>query len=54
LSGLSKASEALGDKSIVERAVKAATFIKEHLYVQESGTLLRSCYQGPNGTVAQM
>uniref|UniRef100_A0A146KV46 Spermatogenesis-associated protein 20 n=1 Tax=Lygus hesperus TaxID=30085 RepID=A0A146KV46_LYGHE len=43
ISGYSKASCVLDDPSYSNRAVKAANFIKEHLYTPEK-KLLRSCY----------
>ncbi|XP_049854444.1 spermatogenesis-associated protein 20 [Schistocerca gregaria] len=54
ISGYSKAYEALQDKSYAERAIKAANFIKEHLYNPQNQTLLRSCYRGEDGSVVQI
>ncbi|KAF4518086.1 hypothetical protein B566_EDAN007787 [Ephemera danica] len=54
ISGLSKAYEAVGETHILERAIKAADFVRKYLYVEESGMLLRSCYQGPDKSVTQI
>lgn len=54
ISGFAKAGEALQCESYTERAVFAAEFIKKYLYNSDTNTLLRSCYTGANGDVAQM
>ncbi|CAG2052955.1 unnamed protein product [Timema podura] len=54
ISGFSKAGQALGDDSFVDRAIKAANFVKKYLYNPTAETLLRSCYKGSDGSVAQM
>ncbi|XP_034242847.1 spermatogenesis-associated protein 20 isoform X2 [Thrips palmi] len=53
ISGFAKAAQALGDDKYAERAVKAACFVKKHLYDAVSNRLLRSCYRGDNGGVIQ-
>nr|CAD7571150.1 unnamed protein product [Timema californicum] len=54
ISGFAKAGQALGDDSLVDRAVKAANFVKKYLYNPTAETLLRSCYKGSDGSVAQI
>lgn len=49
ISGFSRASVVLGDSSCLERAKKAAQFVKQHLYNKESGTLVRNAYRDANG-----
>lgn len=49
ISGLSRASSVLGNKMYLERAEKAARFLKQHLYDQEKGTLIRNAYRDANG-----
>jgi uncharacterized protein YyaL (SSP411 family) len=53
ISGLSKAYEAICDEAILERAEKAASFLKEHMYNAQTGTLLRCCYH-EDGSVSHM
>ncbi|XP_065341315.1 spermatogenesis-associated protein 20 isoform X2 [Cloeon dipterum] len=53
LSGLSKAFEATDDASILDRAIRAANFLEEHMYNKETGSLLRCCYQGEKGALSQ-
>ncbi|CAB3381176.1 Hypothetical predicted protein [Cloeon dipterum] len=53
LSGLSKAFEATGDASILDRAIRAADFLEDHMYNKETGSLLRCCYQGEKGALSQ-
>ncbi|XP_046407869.1 spermatogenesis-associated protein 20 [Ischnura elegans] len=54
ISGYANAGQALQDPSFVERAIKAAHFIEKYLYQKESGKLLRSCYRGSDGGIAQI
>ena len=55
LSGYAKAGQALNDTSFTERALQAARFIREHLFDEETGCLLRSCYADEeSGRVVQM
>ncbi|KAE8744851.1 hypothetical protein FOCC_FOCC008492 [Frankliniella occidentalis] len=54
ISGFAKAAQALGDDRYAERAVKAAQFVKKHLYDAANKRLLRSCYRGDNGGVIQI
>ena len=44
----------LGDKVLLERAVQAANFLKEHLWDAEQHIILRSCYRGDEMDVEQM
>lgn len=53
ISGLSKTAQILNDKSYLDRAVKAANFVKEDLFNFDTGCLLRSSYKNPGGGVAQ-
>ena len=43
------AAQALGDTTYLERAVKAAAFIKGHLYNPEKGVLVRNGYRDKDG-----
>ncbi len=55
ISGFARAAMALGDSEYSDRAVKAAEFVKEHLYDEENGTLFRSIYAGEErGTLSQL
>ena len=55
ISGFSKASQALDDKTYLDRAVKATEFVNEHLYDKENGKLYRSVYcEGRDGNAEQM
>uniref|UniRef100_A0A667Z2D0 Spermatosis associated 20 n=1 Tax=Myripristis murdjan TaxID=586833 RepID=A0A667Z2D0_9TELE len=46
LSGYARVGAVLGDKALLERAVEAANFLKNHLWDTEQQTILRSCYRG--------
>uniref|UniRef100_A0A669D4Z7 Spermatosis associated 20 n=1 Tax=Oreochromis niloticus TaxID=8128 RepID=A0A669D4Z7_ORENI len=46
LSAYARVGAVLGDKDLVERAVKAGGFLKEHLWDAKRQTILRSCYRG--------
>uniref|UniRef100_A0AAX7T9C6 Spermatogenesis-associated protein 20-like TRX domain-containing protein n=1 Tax=Astatotilapia calliptera TaxID=8154 RepID=A0AAX7T9C6_ASTCA len=46
LSAYARVGAVLGDKDLVERAVKAGGFLKEHLWDAKQQTILRSCYRG--------
>ncbi|PSN43401.1 Spermatogenesis-associated protein 20 [Blattella germanica] len=54
ISGFAKAGQALQDETYIQRAITAANFIKKHLYNPTAETLLRSCYKGSDGNVAQI
>jgi uncharacterized protein YyaL (SSP411 family) len=54
ITGFAKAGQALQDESYIQRAITAANFIKKHLYNPTAETLLRSCYRGTDGNIAQM
>lgn len=54
ITGFAKAGQALQDDGYIQRAVTAANFVKKHLYNPTAETLLRSCYRGTDGDVAQM
>ena len=51
ISGFSQASQVLGDKAYLERAIQCAQFVKKHLYNSDSGTLFRNAYRNVNGLV---
>lgn len=54
ITGFAKAGQALESKEYVQRAITAANFVKKHLYNPTAETLLRSCYKGTDGNIAQM
>ena len=49
ISGFSRASVVLGDVDYLEKAKKAAHFVKRCLYNSDSGTLIRNAYRDTNG-----
>ncbi len=53
ISAFAKAGTVLMENTYVERAAKAAEFVRQHLYDPESGRLLRSCYRGAEQQVSQ-
>uniref|UniRef100_A0AAX7SVP6 Spermatogenesis-associated protein 20-like TRX domain-containing protein n=1 Tax=Astatotilapia calliptera TaxID=8154 RepID=A0AAX7SVP6_ASTCA len=54
LSAYARVGAVLGDKDLVERAVKAGGFLKEHLWDAKQQTILRSCYRGDQMEVQQI
>lgn len=54
IAGYSQAGETLGDKQYVDRAIKAANFVKKYLYNSNKKILYRSCYRDESGEIAQM
>ena len=54
ISGLARAGQVLDEEVYVKRAVKAAAFARKHLYDDNSGKLLRSCYRGKKDEIMQM
>ncbi|KAM3592167.1 uncharacterized protein V6R79_013914 [Siganus canaliculatus] len=54
LSAYARVGAVLGDETLVERAVQAGSFLKEHLWIAESKTILRSCYRGDEMEVQQI
>lgn len=54
LSAYARVGSVLGDKALLERAVHAGNFLKEHLWNPEKETMLRSCYRGDNMEVEQI
>ncbi|GBP18136.1 Spermatogenesis-associated protein 20 [Eumeta japonica] len=54
IAGLAQAGQGLGEKDYVDDAVKAAQFIKQYLYDQNTKTLLHSCYKAEDGSIAQI
>lgn len=54
IAGFSRAGQTLGDKNYIDRAEKAANFVKKYLYNENEKILYRSCYRDDNGDVAQM
>ncbi|CAB1338156.1 unnamed protein product [Coregonus sp. 'balchen'] len=53
LSGFARVGAVLDDKAMLERAVQAARFLKEHLWDVERQIMLRSCYRGDEMEVEQ-
>ncbi|KAG7506314.1 spermatogenesis-associated protein 20 isoform X1 [Solea senegalensis] len=54
LSAYARVGAVLGDNSLLERAVQAGNFLKEHLWDAERETVLRSCYRGDQMEVQQI
>uniref|UniRef100_A0A3Q3IEE7 Spermatogenesis-associated protein 20-like TRX domain-containing protein n=1 Tax=Monopterus albus TaxID=43700 RepID=A0A3Q3IEE7_MONAL len=54
LSAYARVGAVLGDKALLERAVQAGKFLKEHLWDAERQTILRSCYRGDQMEVQQI
>ncbi|XP_056152913.1 spermatogenesis-associated protein 20 [Lampris incognitus] len=54
LSGYARVGAVLGDKALLERAVQAANFLKEHLWDAERQSILRSCYRSDDMEVEQI
>ena len=54
ISGFAKAAQVLQQPEYAQYAWDAAQFIHEHLYIPESGILLRSAYKANDGSTAQM
>jgi len=54
ISGLARGAQVLGEDVYVKRAIKAAEFVRKHLFDEKSGKLLRSCYRGDSGEVMQI
>ena len=54
VSGFARAGQVLQAPEYTARAIKAASFIRQHLYDTSTGRLLRSCYRNKDGDIAQM
>ncbi|XP_005092543.1 spermatogenesis-associated protein 20 isoform X2 [Aplysia californica] len=54
ISGFAKGAQALSDPTLVTRAVGAARFLKENMFVSETGILLRSSYTSESDGVSQI
>ncbi|TDG98376.1 hypothetical protein EPR50_G00217480 [Perca flavescens] len=54
LSAYAGVGAVLGDKALLERAVQAGNFLREHLWDAERQTILRSCYRGDEMEVQQI
>ncbi|XP_071476407.1 spermatogenesis-associated protein 20-like [Diadema antillarum] len=54
VSGFARAGQVLQRSEYTERAVKAVTFIRDHLFDPATGCLLRSCYRGADGNISQI
>ncbi|XP_061764847.1 spermatogenesis-associated protein 20 isoform X1 [Nerophis ophidion] len=54
LSAYSRVGAVLGDKALLERAVLAGHFLKEHLWDAGMQTIVRSCYRGDQMEVQQI
>uniref|UniRef100_A0A673LIK3 Spermatogenesis associated 20 n=1 Tax=Sinocyclocheilus rhinocerous TaxID=307959 RepID=A0A673LIK3_9TELE len=48
LSGFARVGAVLGDKALLERAERAACFLREHKWDEEGQSILHSCYRGNN------
>ncbi|XP_035696077.1 spermatogenesis-associated protein 20-like isoform X1 [Branchiostoma floridae] len=47
ISGFARAAQVLGEAQYLDRAVKAAKFVRKKMYDDSTGKLLRSCYHDP-------
>ncbi|MEQ2301180.1 hypothetical protein AMECASPLE_033283, partial [Ameca splendens] len=54
LSAFARVGAVLGNEAMVERAVQAGYFLKEHLWDPDQQNILRSCYRGDQMEVQQM
>uniref|UniRef100_A0A673LKZ6 Spermatogenesis associated 20 n=1 Tax=Sinocyclocheilus rhinocerous TaxID=307959 RepID=A0A673LKZ6_9TELE len=54
LSGFARVGAVLGDKALLERAERAACFLREHKWDEEGQSILHSCYRGNNMEVEQV
>ncbi|XP_008304495.1 spermatogenesis-associated protein 20 [Stegastes partitus] len=54
LSAYARVGAVLGDKALLERAVQAGDFLREHMWDAERQTILRSCYRGDQMEVQQI
>ncbi|KAJ8399762.1 hypothetical protein AAFF_G00408670 [Aldrovandia affinis] len=54
LSGFARAGAVLNDKALVERAEKAAQFLRDQLWDEPAQRLLHSCYRGEEMEVEQI
>ncbi|MGH0144934.1 UNVERIFIED_CONTAM: hypothetical protein FKN15_004375 [Acipenser sinensis] len=54
VSGFARVGAVLGEKVFIERAEKAARFLRDHLFDAASGKMLRSCYRGEEMGVEQI
>ncbi|XP_048467091.1 spermatogenesis-associated protein 20 [Rhincodon typus] len=53
ISGFARVGAVLGEKGYIQRALRAAGFLREHMFDSSSGRLLRSCYRGDERVVEQ-
>ena len=51
ISGYARAAMILDDATYLDRAVRAAQFIRSHLYKLETGVLIRNGYRDDSGYV---
>lgn len=54
LSAYARVGAVLGDQALLERALQAGNFLREHLWDAERQSILRSCYRGDDMEVQQM
>ncbi|XP_054913446.1 spermatogenesis-associated protein 20 isoform X4 [Poeciliopsis prolifica] len=54
LSGFARVGAVLGNEVLLERAVQAGNFLKEHLWEPDQQNMLRSCYRGDQMEVQQI
>lgn len=53
LAGFARAGFILNNSDYIERAIKAANFIRKYLYNEETKSLIRCCYKGPENNIVQ-
>ena len=51
ISGFARAAQILDDVTYLDRAVRAAQFVRSHLYKVETGVLIRNGYRDDSGCV---
>lgn len=54
LSGFARVGAVLSDKALLERAERAACFLRDHLWDEDGQRILHSCYRGNNMEVEQV
>ena len=53
ISGFAHAYQVSNNKSYLEKAIRAAEFVRKHLYNGETGSLARNAYRDINGLVLE-
>ncbi|KAK6640110.1 hypothetical protein RUM43_008387 [Polyplax serrata] len=54
ISGFAKAGQVLDNSNYIQRAVGAAKFVRQYLYMNDTKTLLRSCYKSSDNSILQI